>query len=627
MQKSALTLDFAREERRLKVSFFEGDEKTLRPYENHEVAWEQLDKTCLEIIGLLRRSNRGVKITPEILNSLKKSGQLLFDLLIPSRVKEKIASTTAQSLTLHLDDSLVHIPWELLYAGRVFLCRRFAIGRIANTRQTLTSRSSRALKTPLKILILADPRGDLQASYREGLEIKAFLDEKRDLFHVDFKSHPVDIAFVKKNLRDYDIVHYGGHADYHAQNPCESGWLLTDSKLRASDICTMGGHQPMPTLVFANACRSGQTEEWQIKEGCEQEIFGLANAFLLSGVQHYVGTFWEIADEPSSHFAKRLYRFLAEGKGVGAALQAARKAVIDDYGEETLVWASYMLYGDPSREYGVAAETSAQSRPAPDRGHWKRALQALVPSADVRGSPLVFSLIGALLLSWVYIAYSQFISVISDERSNVAAQSRTQSAISVATVAPPAVTAPLSLSMNIIGQRKEPDGSYAEVIVREGSVLRSRDHFQIHLEANRPSHIYVLLFDSQGQASQLFPDPKIEQPGFIESGRKIAIPDKDLWFWLDEHPGTETVYVLASEEPMSDIRGLLGKMAKASEAERKRISADIKQRIGIVERGVGGVAKGKTVSYALSDGRTIQKVTDVVAGSGAVVRAISFEHR
>jgi tetratricopeptide (TPR) repeat protein len=50
-------------------------------------------------------------------------------------------------------------------------------------------------------------------------------------------------------------------------------------------------------------------------------------------------------------------------------------------------------------------------------------------------------------------------------------------------------------------------------------------------------------------------------------------------------------------------------------------------RIGIVERGVGGVAKGKTVSYALSDGKTIQKVTDVVAGSGAVVRAISFEHR
>jgi hypothetical protein len=136
-----------------------------------------------------------------------------------------------------------------------------------------------------------------------------------------------------------------------------------------------------------------------------------------------------------------------------------------------------------------------------------------------------------------------------------------------------------------------------------------------------------LLFDSDGRASQLFPDPKIEQPGFIEGGRRIPIPDKDLWFWLDQHPGTETVYVLASEEPMSDIRTLLGKMANASEAERKRLSGEIRQRIGIVERGVGGVTKGKTVSYPMSDGSHIQKVTDVVVGSGAVVRAISFEHR
>ena len=67
--------------------------------------------------------------------------------------------------------------------------------------------------------------------------------------------------------------------------------------------------------------------------------------------------------------------------------------------------------------------------------------------------------------------------------------------------------------------------------------------------------------------------------------------------------------MLASEEPMSDIRGLLDKMAKASEVERKRLSGEIKQRIKIVERGVGGVAKGKAVSYPLSDGRLVQKVT------------------
>jgi hypothetical protein len=194
--------------------------------------------------------------------------------------------------------------------------------------------------------------------------------------------------------------------------------------------------------------------------------------------------------------------------------------------------------------------------------------------------------------------------------------------------APAAATAPpLILSMNIIGQRRERDGTYTEVVVREGSVLRSKDHFQVHLETNRPAHVYILLFDSQGQASQLFPDPKIEQPGFVEARRHIVVPDKDLWFWLDEHPGTETVYVLSSEQPMSDIRGLLKKIVQAGRAERKKLSQEIKQRIEIVERGVGGIAKGKVVNYVLSDGRAIQKVTDVVTGTGAVVRAISFEHR
>jgi hypothetical protein len=181
--------------------------------------------------------------------------------------------------------------------------------------------------------------------------------------------------------------------------------------------------------------------------------------------------------------------------------------------------------------------------------------------------------------------------------------------------------------MNIIGQRKELDGSYSEIIVREGSVLRDRDHFQVHIETNRPSHVYVLLFDSQGRASKLFPDPKIEQPGFVEGGRRIAIPDKDLWFWLDENPGTETVYVLASETPLTDISGLLSKMNEASNSERKRLSREIKQQIQIVERGVGGVTKGKAVSYALSDGRHIQKVTEFVSGAGAAVRAVSFQHK
>jgi hypothetical protein len=47
----------------------------------------------------------------------------------------------------------------------------------------------------------------------------------------------------------------------------------------------------------------------------------------------------------------------------------------------------------------------------------------------------------------------------------------------------------------------------------------------------------------------------------------------------------------------------------------------------IMQRGVVGIVKGNSVTYTLSDGNKIQKVTDVVTGTGSVVRAVSFQHR
>ena len=59
--------------------------RTLRPYEHVEVPWEQIEARRREVISLLNRANRRAKVTREILESLKKSGQVLFDLLVPPR--------------------------------------------------------------------------------------------------------------------------------------------------------------------------------------------------------------------------------------------------------------------------------------------------------------------------------------------------------------------------------------------------------------------------------------------------------------------------------------------------------------------------------------------------------------
>jgi CHAT domain-containing protein len=706
-----LIIEASRENGYIKVSVYErseGGEKTLRPYEHVDVPWEQIEARRREVINLLNRANRRAKVTREILESLKKSGQVLFDLLVPSKAREKLSSTEARNLILYVDDKLVHIPWELLFDGRQFLCRRFAMGRIVRTRQAPTALSTRAPKAPFKVLVVADPRGDLDASYREGTEIRNFLDEKRDIFHVDFKSHPVDVSFVKKNLRDYDIVHYAGHADYHSENPSESGWLLKDARLKASEISAMGGLRPMPSLVFSNACQSGHSGEWRIGEEDEQQIFGLANAYLLAGVQHYIGTFWEILDEPSSQFAKLFYGSLSQGESIGEAVRKAREKLIEAHGEETIVWAGYMLYGDPTFAFD-SAEREEEEEPAvrdiasPEwspvmRGHGSAATMAAKQHRFGGYLLLATLLVCGGIAGYVYFlqpdgqrpvaagalttaAIPDATETIKDERVEISKESSVpeptgetkqekkspenvkmkdptpprllKSAVAkpAAVVPPvaapqaparpvevqeaavkkdlpqPVVAAPLTLSMNIVGQRKETDGSYTEVLVNEGSVLRSYDNFQVHLETNRPAYVYILLYDSQDKASQLFPDPKIDQRGFLEQGRKVVVPSRDLWFWLDEHTGTETIYVLTSEKPMSDIQGLLAKMEAVDDAGKKRVAQEIKQRIATVQRGVGGITKGHTVTYTLSDGKKIQKVTEVVTGTESLVRAVSFLHR
>jgi hypothetical protein len=43
--------------------------------------------------------------------------------------------------------------------------------------------------------------------------------------------------------------------------------------------------------------------------------------------------------------------------------------------------------------------------------------------------------------------------------------------------------------------------------------------------------------------------------------------------------------------------------------------------------GVGGIVKGNSVIYTLTDGKKIQNATDVVTGTGSVVRTVIYQHR
>jgi len=201
------------------------------------------------------------------------------------------------------------------------------------------------------MLLLYDPKGDLPAAHQEGKLIKNTLDLYADRVHLSSKTRNIMTDYIRRQIREFDIVHYAGHATYNADDPSRSGWLVKGGTVTAELLVKMKGIKPLPSLVFSNACQSSEVLEWRVDERSEETIFGLANAFLAAGVQHYIGTFWNILDEPGAHFAHTFYNELIGGGSVGKSMRTARDHVAKRYGEESIVWASYLLYGDPGFSY------------------------------------------------------------------------------------------------------------------------------------------------------------------------------------------------------------------------------------------------------------------------------------
>jgi tetratricopeptide (TPR) repeat protein len=195
---------------------------------------------------------------------------------------------------------------------------------------------------------LANPTNDLKASYLEELSIRNQFDRKHRNIRIDFKSTNIDKLYVKKNICDYDIVHFAGHCEYGYHNTKESGWVLSDGNFSIGDILRLGSGASLPALVFSNACHSAPlSKEGLIDSDYQRNNYSFAGAFLFSGVRHYIGSIRKIEDTASLAFAKEFYRNLTLGKSLGASLRLARLKLVKDHGTSSMHWANYLLYGDP----------------------------------------------------------------------------------------------------------------------------------------------------------------------------------------------------------------------------------------------------------------------------------------
>jgi len=316
-------------------------------------------------------------------DKIKTLGHQLCDTLLSTDIKNILRKSTADYLILKLDDTLVSIPWELICIDNQLLCERFCMGRIVKTHQSVTQATHRSLSIPLDMWLLAGEDPNLSGVEKETEKLLCQLDQLNQGQLI------VNAAFdlggsvdqIKSQIRNFDIIHFAGHADYNIDETDQSGWRFHDAHLTADDIDRMSGSADMPALIFSNACQSARTGQWTFQNKCSETSVDLPNAFIRSGVRHYLGTFWEIPDQAGSIFAIHFYQALFESQSIGMALKQARNSSFETDG--TPISAAYVLYGDPRQTY---LETPSGKQTIQTRGSGFRPFRAL--SQKVQSMPL-----------------------------------------------------------------------------------------------------------------------------------------------------------------------------------------------------------------------------------------------
>ncbi|MBU6300812.1 MAG: CHAT domain-containing protein [Verrucomicrobia bacterium] len=199
----------------------------------------------------------------------------------------------------------------------------------------------------VQLLIVANPTGDLPGTEKEADEIAKEL-QQDPLIEVVSLIGPQQAtkAAVLQALADgrFDLVHYAGHGKFDTADPRQGGLMfpggemLTENDLEPFRSRSFEG---LPMLVFLNACETAKVDD--IRNAVRGST-SLAHRILGSGIRGFVSNRWEVGDDSAAAFAISLYRSLAKGLTLGAAMLKARQELFDAGRAD---WANYLLYGSP----------------------------------------------------------------------------------------------------------------------------------------------------------------------------------------------------------------------------------------------------------------------------------------
>lgn len=278
-------------------------------------------------------------------------GRLLWRELLSDNIRAQLARYADRPLVVLGDEVASSIPWELLIEDRDgALPRSGGVVRRIALSGAYRAPIDQLERSRLRVLVVADPRGDLNNAVPEASDVCAALGGRADVIVKRLDREQATLAAVTDELANgyHDVFHYAGHDFFDEEHPDRSGLVLADGVLAAADLPPAA-----PQLVFLSACQSGR-----LRDGRRDAVMpapalpagvfrsqgrSLAEAFLRAGVRSFIGTFYAVDDASARGFAAAVHGELAAGRTLGTAMRTARGVL---HGRQKADWGNFLLYGD-----------------------------------------------------------------------------------------------------------------------------------------------------------------------------------------------------------------------------------------------------------------------------------------
>ncbi|KAF8146362.1 CHAT domain-containing protein [Mycena galopus ATCC 62051] len=239
-----------------------------------------------------------------------------------------------------------------LYSGDETDCvSDYVISSYTPTLTALLNPPTNQTSSPFKVTTVIQPVtpgfSDLPGTTEELARIQGKVPKEWLTILGDTSPSTVKIALI--HLRESSITHFACHGIQDIQNPLDSGLILTDGRLKVSELMhgdeDVKSRKERTTLAFLSACETAKGDE-----NVPDEAMHLAATFLFIGYRAVVATMWRIAETFYEHLFKdcdatAIPPILPDLTKSAEALHAAVTKLRADPNVEFKRWVPFVHYG------------------------------------------------------------------------------------------------------------------------------------------------------------------------------------------------------------------------------------------------------------------------------------------